>query len=207
MRKLALLLFLPIYTGLPSAAQIKLSILSLKDTSMSDLYLYADNKVKIEGFKAGDKVLFGSNVVKSTDGNIYTLSPVSTADSVLTVRNKNNVILTKAFTVRKFPDVSVHLDTVHGAYATVEAILAAPKLVVETGNFKGAFKILAFDLGIKSGNDFEATPTMLGSRLSLYQIDRIRRLKSGDKLFFENIRATCPSCAIRLLMPFTLIIQ
>lgn len=190
-----------------SIAQIEVTPLSLKDTSRAELYLNVENRFRITGLKSGDKVMLRNEQVRKLDSNTYILIPTLPDQHTLLVKKKSTIIYTKDFSVLKFPDVRVCLDTIHGTYATIEEVLANPTLVIETGNLKDWISVIAFDLGIQSRNGYEATPTMLGRRFSVYQISRIKNLDPGDKLYFENIKATCPDCGVRTLMPFTIIVK
>ena len=69
------------------------------------------------------------------------------------------------------------------------------------------FRLLSFVIITQSISIGEQIIGTTGDRLSGDQQNAISFLKKGDKIHFDEIRATCGDCTIRVLSPFTITIR
>lgn len=193
---------------MPSAnAQIRILQLSINDTSSGELYHSAENKLKVIGLEQQDKVMVGNDIIRRSGADTFLLTPTSTTAVTVKVVRESKAVFSKTFPVKPIPNSTVRLGAIKDARATVLEILSFPRLVVESGNLKNWFRILSFEMWVEGRGQDRLPIYMVGDQLSPHQKEIIKHLRAGDKVVFENIRATCPHCSTRAFGPITITIE
>ena len=193
-------------------AQISTYQLSLKDSNAAILYYNGPNRIRISGVKGSDQVTLRNSFANYRSGNIhsfYILTPASS--DTLRIRRGKKIIFTKVFEVKRLPDLAARMGNIKDSFATVKEILAYPKMRIYFGNdtlYNGEwFQLLTFVTISKNHEGDEQILSSNGNYLSQEQRRLIAMLRKGDKILFDEIRATCSDCVARILDPITITIR
>ncbi|PZR28472.1 MAG: hypothetical protein DI535_06215 [Citrobacter freundii] len=93
---------------------------------------------------------------------------------------------------------------------TTGHIIANPVLavIIPKSQYKHFMSVTSFRLSIISGGDtLLAEDRQVGNRLTTAQLEQIRKLSKGDKLYFDEIRATSPDSRSIKFPPLTILIR
>jgi hypothetical protein len=180
-----------------AAGQISVTQLSVRDTGLAELYLGMPNRIRTSGLEANDEVSFGTAQTQRAETDVYILRGERIGSESLQIKRNGKLIFSKAFKVRRLPDPKWHPGVVSRPYATVSQILTDPRLVVETGNTKDWFIINSFEFAVQSKGTFTGPVPVKGDRLLPNQIELVKQLVSGDKIYFENVKVMGPENALR----------
>lgn len=168
----------------------------LKKPAVSYLYLGVTNVIKITGASKGVKYTLTSSAN----------SKIATADSTnkfeVVAQNNNlfdtlrviaggKLVYSEVYSIKKIPDLEVHVGTITADNATVSTILMQPLLISSLPDclFKISFPIVSFDFSTSTGT---ATISCTGNKFSSEVIDAIKKLKPGNKVYFDNIKLKAP---------------
>ena len=148
--------------------------------------------------------------IKPLGSNVFKVYPDKSGTDTIRVYANKKMIYSAMFIVEKVPDpigrIGGFLDTI----LTVPQILSSPYLsiIFPSSNYKGNFVITGFSMRAKNIHGemifYEIEPT---NQFSSRQIQIITRLHAGDKLYFDDIKVSCPGGRTRMLWPFTTIIK
>jgi hypothetical protein len=183
-----------------SSAQIRATNPFFSDTNSSELFLHRPNRIRITELMPEDSVSLGRILPERVDSNIYTFRVDRRIQDTLFVRRKNKVVFTQSYSFRPNPDPVLHLGVVNGAdpaHVTKDEILTYPTLVVESGNPMQLFVVRSFEMSVQTKDFFHGPILEASDRLSPEQIELIRQLRPGDRIYFENIRVLCPDHELR----------
>ena len=194
-----------------SKAQVNIINRSLTDSSLNIVYIEVDNFLEIKGAKIN-----GDINVSASQGNItkigihnFTLR-VSPGDSIfITVEGKGRQILKKKFKCFELYDPVLRLGGIKDSAASINEILVTPflRLFREDCFYKKQFMITSFSATF-IGYDLDSLNThATGNLLTQEQVELIKKLRSGDQIFFNGIYAVGPDSRRRKLNPFTLTIR
>ena len=207
-------MLLAFFTGLSlcfvvtSTAQITAFQISLKDSTQEVLYVGIPNKVTIKGLPEHARVKFGRKYIKS-DTNNYILNPDTAGNRKLIVYGRHHrVIFSKDYTARYLGHCDIQLGIVKYPVTSVEDILVNPALVCNCSDSlaKPFFRITQYDIGILVNGVYD-TQSVTGDNLDGKPFDsaiisKISKMKNGDAIFIEGIRAYGPDGHIRSLNSF-----
>lgn len=206
MKKFVLLAYglLPFLTQ----AQVKLFNSSLTDTSLSYVYMGIANKIEVKGVKGNQlRLVSTSGQIKPDydNGNVFLYQNMSagvTTMDTFRLYEGEKLLLYRVFEKRQMarPQLSTahSLDTVMNK-AKLEA---DPVLAVYRNDFyENNFYILRFQLDICP---LEGEATIYGytegNRLTSEQLEKIKSLRSGDRIWIHHIFANCPDCVMKSKM-------
>jgi hypothetical protein len=202
--QLTLLLPLIFLTHL-SVAQITTSQLSLTDSTRDIIYPFQENEIRIHNLPTNAKVKFSSGKVEQS-GNVYTvrIAERNKGYDTLTISKSGKTIFSKIFEVHHFCDPQVALGAIRSTYVTVNQLLGNTKLLLHYTPCLYKKNIIAqvvsFEItfvSVAGGED--PGGTIHGNSLTPDHLEIIRHLKSGDKIFIENIKAKGPDGTTRSL--------
>ena len=196
-------------------AQVSISNLSLTDTSQNIFYIGVENVIKISG-KQYDPAIHklaimggGGTLLKKEKGVYIVRVQDETHDCNISIRVNNKGVSKHHFRVRKIGDIVARYGGLKDSTATVNYLLANPFIYVDIPGsyYKHNINITSFSATF-IGGDFDSLVTVsTGTRLTTQQIEIIKKLKSGNKIYFNNIYAVGPDSRRRKLSPFTIIIK
>lgn len=139
----------------------------------------------------------------------FVLSPKTPGIDTLYLKDGEKVVFAKVFRYEKYPDDVARLGGLERNIATREEVIAQRGLVVHTGNYKNSRVVLNFLLRAK-GKALPEGETVLsinGNMLTPEAIAIIKKLKAGDTITFDSIRASCTSGRVLTLYPFSVTIR
>jgi hypothetical protein len=179
-------------------AQFMLKNFSLTDSDQHVLYIGVTNELKLEGMpdKKNIEIIMDGRVFEEMHGFFPVMvSKPGTAriDVYQKVKNGKQLLLSKVFQVQTLAIPSTRIAGSTDSLFSAAAILVNPQLdVFFPGSvFKSDISVLSFSITItdKNGETILEETSSPGNRLTAAMIDKVKILKPGDKLFFDNIRA------------------
>jgi hypothetical protein len=193
--------------------QINIINRSLFDSSLNLVYLGVENNLVLKGFTPGNsKLTFSATngtITDNSDG-LYLLTPAKQGECIVSFYNRGQKIISKIFRVYILKDLTVRLASIKDSFATVNEIIANPFLVVESpGTFyKTNCHITAFQLsmdgpGFEDTNPYQISGHIIPSNV----LNRIKKLRKGDMMLFDELRCVCNDSRVRKLKPFTITIK
>lgn len=205
-------LFLILLAGLPVFAnsQIKIVNISLVDSTQPILYAGVDNEIRFKGVnqskftKQIEKGMFAALLDNRFVARVS--QPGDTA--VIKLLDKDRLIFERKFIIAEVPPLVATVGHMNDSVATISRILVNPFLTAECHCYlKNDFHILNFEMTVYSAAERDLKLLSSTERLTDEQIKTIKNCKSGDKLYFDNIRATSADSRTRKLPSFTLTIK
>ncbi|MDP4266780.1 MAG: GldM family protein [Bacteroidota bacterium] len=206
MKKFILACLLLSILSFNSFSQNSKNVVSISATKFNVLYVGVDNPLTIAvSDYSPDKITVSINnsctITDSKNGE-YIVKAMKPGTATITVKSSetNNVLGTMDFKVKKIPDPIAHIGNINKKdnKITNEALISAGgiTLTLEDFNFDVKFEIVSFDM-ITVGKTKPEIKTATGSQFSNDMIKKIKKLKSEEKINFENIKVKCPDGEIR----------
>ena len=206
-------------------AQVTTYQTALKDSTLNILYTHFDNEVTIKNLPEGAIVKFNDKIIEpylhysgvAVDYKTLHLLPNKEGNYALQVLNSNNEeIYKRDYQAVTFRDPITKLGILKDTAATVAEILAYPALVcfVPNDNLREKETILFYTITIIRGLNVLTINTSGCCRKNYngapFDSDiqgDIRKMRKGDKLFVENIKAMGPDRTTRGLAPIVVTIK
>jgi hypothetical protein len=198
------------------SAQPVLKNLSLNNPALDILYIGVENDLIIEGVsdKKNLEVVVGEKICEESNGRYYAMlhTPGTVKVSVYRKgKNARQLLISKEFrsVVLSYP--RARLSAATDSILSIAFITANPQL--ETfypgSEFKSDCFVHSFRLTItdRNGEELLEQTTGQGTRLTKDMIAVIRKLKPGNKLFFDEIRVFCGNGRGQKFEPFTVYIK
>lgn len=156
------------------------------------LYLNYGNPidVSVPGFKASEIDIEATNAKVIRKGSSFTVKPDSLKIVEIRIFAKNNLVSTKHISVIKLPKPTPKLGYFKGKVIKKENLLKTNGLRAERPSYFDMYsaKIIVFNLSCRI-DGFEETAKSNGSRFSEEQIAIMKKFRSGQKFYFEDIVA------------------
>lgn len=192
--------------------QINVTNVILNDKSKKQLYIGVDNILVISGTKHYSHVHFAANKMKAEIINDSTiiLQPAMIGADTLRIYSANKLIYQCPFLVDVVPRPIVRIGNSLDTIMTVRQILQSPYLsiIFPNTNFNSEWHVLSYTSVITSsaeGDTFiEYNPS---NKFTENETRHIAQLKSGDKIYFDAIRATAPDSQANTFKSFTVHIR
>ena len=195
-------------------AQITITNHSLTDTSQNIFYIGVDNLIKISGkqYKPLEQslVIKGGGASMGGVGGTYIVKvQKETDDCSMWVNGNGKTIFKKDFRVRVVGDIVVRYGGLKDSIATINQLLTNPFLFIEIPEsyYKHNFQITSFTATFISQELDSLKTYLVGNMLSTEQKELIKKLRTGDKIFFDQIYALGPDSRRRKLKSFTITIR
>jgi len=185
---------------------------SLIDSSLNIAYLGVDNSIEIIGYKGSNKLSYSTTngTITSLGQNQYVLRPAKEGECIISFQSKGQKIASKIFRIDTLTNLIARLAGVRDSFATVQQIITNSFLIIEVPkSFYKARCIVRSFLLTMDGAGFEDTDPyeIVGNIIPEFVIKRIKNLKKGDQMWFEQIIMNCADCRARKLPPFKIIIR
>jgi hypothetical protein len=192
--------------------QVKISNISLTDSSLSIIYRGTENY-----FTINDKrVVSGNYILKTSNGisekqekNIFKIIINNNQQTVLTVFLNGKAITSKSFVINETPGFGAGLGRIIDSFATKNEILANPFIRAYPLDclLRNWATVVRFD-AIFIASQLDSVYTKgIGNSFSKEQIELVRNLKPGDKIHFTEIYAYGRDSRGQKLRPFTIIVK
>jgi hypothetical protein len=202
-------LFTLLFWGIISVAQVNIFNESLTDSSINIFYVGIENKIKLKitNYRTSNESLTisgGGGTLTKLGTDEYIVRVSSTGTCELFYSENKKIIFKKSFNVEIFDFEP--LATVSGMRDTTirtTRILINPFLtVIMPGCYlRHGFIVTSFNATFIQQGDSTVTFSA-GNKLSEEQLKAIKELNSGDKIYFDKIRALGPDDRGNTLKPF-----
>jgi len=203
---------LSIFIFVPSLilSQPKVTVLSSINREKT-LYFGVANHIKLEGVDMRSAIpkLSHGDIYQNKHGT-YEIHVNSDRPDTLNIYSGKKLIGREIFEIKRIPTPIARVGGLKDSIAKVNQILASPLLIVYLPdcNYKHEFIINSFQASFITA--YADTITTLVSRINYFseeQKSMIRTLKTGDQIYFFDIRVSCPDCRLFKLPPFRVFIN
>ena len=207
--------FYILFLLIPSSifSQVNIINRSLTDSSLNIVYIGIENAIELVGSKNSiSKLSFTTTngTLSDVGQGHYILRPEKAGECIISFQSKGQKIVSKVFRIDTIFNLTARLAGVRDSFATVQEIISNPFLIIESP--KSFYKVrcivrsfvLSMDApGFEDSNPYE----IVGYAIPSYVIKRIKELRKGDEMWFDQIIMNCADCRTRKLPPFKLIIK
>lgn len=208
MQKLLLCLFVCV----PFFIKAQMDIINTSVYEANIRYLYGgiDNLIKVNGLDDTTYTLVsstGNSIKKAGFSNTFYLS-VNQPNSIDTLKiiKNNKVIYKETFTTSKLTsEPLLRLGTIGKSTSVKELSLANELLLVFPDSLKHSFSVVSFK--VVTSRNLKKDIHCMGNVFSTEAYAAIKKLKQGDNVFFDEIKARGPDGATRTLASFFLTIE
>ena len=196
-------------------AQLSIFNLSLTDSTQNIFYIGVDNIIKISGkqydpVKHHTRIIGGGGTLLKKAKGVYIVKVQNETDHCQVWLSENNKSVFKQnYVVRRIGEGIVRYGGLKDSNASVNQLLANPFIFVDIPGsyYKPNINITSFAATF-IGSDFDSLVTVsTGARLTTEQIETVKKLRSGNRIYFNNIYALGPDSRRRKLSPFTITIK
>lgn len=195
-------------------AQVAIINRSLTDSSLNIAYVGVDNAIEIIGHKVVGKLDFSTTngAIRDLGKNRYVLNPNPDrqGQSIVGFYINGKKIASKTFRIDTLGNLIARLAGVRESFATVQEIISNPFLVLEFPKtfFKHNFYIRSFELTMDAPDIEDIDPYVVTRDIiPSNAIDKIKKMRRGSEMLFDQIIVLCPDCGARKLQPFKIIIK
>ncbi len=205
-------LFLCLFVCVPFFIKAQMDIIntSVYESNIRYLYCGIDNLIKIKGLDDTTYTLVssaGNSIKKAGFANTFYLS-VNQPNSIDTLKiiKNNKVIYKETFTTSKLTsEPLLRLGTIGNSTSVKELLLSNELIIVFPEPSKYSLSIISFTVGTSRNLKKYIHCTENSFTPKIYSV--LRKLRLGDKVFFDEIKARGPDGATRTLASFFLIIE
>ncbi len=207
-----------------SYGQITSCLTQLRDQSLNIIYVGVSNNVWLKNLPDGCEVKFNDKLTPPrdhyADDSFYIyknffLTVDKEGSYILRVFKNNKEIFKKEYQAKKINNPVVRLGVVKDTFASVEEILAYPAVVCNIPNclLKCIFSINSYEIHLlKNMNQGvfvrrEEGRDLNGAEFRKEIIDEIKKLKKGDHILIDGIKASRPDAITRSFTPIKVTIK
>ena len=211
-RLISIFVFLLLFVGLKS--QIVISNLSLTDTTQNIFYIGVDNIIKISGKQFNPLrqsiLIQGGGAAMNGVSRTYNIRVQNETDSCqICIYENKKLIFKKNFICRRVGDVIVKYGGVKDSITSISQLLANPFIYIDIPGsyYKHGIYITSFTVTF-IGNGYDSLQTSgVENTLTTEQIEIIKKLTRGNRIYFDNIYGFSRDSRKRKLTPFTIKIK
>ena len=138
------------------------------------------------------------------------MRPEKTGECIISFQSKGQKIASKVFRIDTIFNLNARLAGVKDSFATVQEIISNPFLIIESPKSFYKVRCLArsFVLSMDAPGFEDSNPYLIvGYVIPPYVIKRIKELRKGDNMLFDQIIMNCADCRTRKIPPFKIIIK
>jgi hypothetical protein len=211
--------------GLPAnlvLGQDDMPVAVVSATKMNVLYLGVDNplKVAVSDCKPSELEVTVSNGTITGSNGRYIVRPETAGMAIVRITVKGVIVGSSDFRVKIIPTPVPSVCGLRGGTVKKDDLLRETKVlaIIENFDFNVPCKVIGFKMGsnspeIKTKEDKDAKPAPLvelisGSELfTPEQKEFFQKIAPGQKICFEDIKASCPDGTVRDLGSIILLVQ
>jgi gliding motility-associated protein GldM len=176
---------------------------TISPTNMNVFYIGVDNPVSISSPGASSE-----QIIPTITGGGATIRKVSAGNYIVNVKTQQEVVISVSanmngkvmkqgsmkFRVKSIPKPKAMIGSADGGQIAKEILLAQGglKVVMDGFDFPVRYNVTEFQMTFNTGGDAQAPLTSRGSRFTPEMIAQIQRLRRGNKVYIEYIRAKGP---------------
>ncbi|MDD2530188.1 MAG: gliding motility protein GldM [Bacteroidales bacterium] len=177
---------------------------TISPTNMNVFYIGVDNPVSISAPGTSAEQL----ITNITGGGGATISKVSAGNYIVKVNTQQEVEISVSanvngkvmkqgsmkFRVKRIPPPKAMVGSSDGGRIAKEILVAQGqlKVVMEGFDFPVRYNVTEFQMTFNTGGDGQAPLVSRGARFTPEMINQIQRLRRGNKVYIEGIRAKGP---------------
>ena len=199
-----------VFCALGLQAQVDIINTSLYKVDIRYLHCGIDNIIKVAGITGGDNYTLissaGNQIKKSNFSNIFYLEvkQLNTKDTIKVIKN-DTAIYQKIFSTEQTKEPVLRFGLISQPFTTVKQLSLPNELLLAfpDSNLMYSIRSFTFVSSRKPKKEINCT----GNSFTPKVYAAIKKLKSGDRVFVDNIKAGCPDGTTRTLMPFNLTIR
>lgn len=185
---------------------------SLTKPELNIIYQGTESIIEVIGFnnQSNLKLLSAAGEGEKLKSNTFKIKSSYNKKDTLKVYSGYKLLYTKIFEVQKVKDLVVRVGHIQGPFTSVQELLENNMLKVYIPDCYYAFKIgiRSYEISLirNSGETFysEKAP---GNEFGFYALEKIKKLKGGDKVVIKNAIGSGPGGATILLPEITLYIK
>ncbi|MEI9943264.1 MAG: hypothetical protein WDN26_03510 [Chitinophagaceae bacterium] len=194
------------------SGQVKIINQSLTDTSVNIFYTGVDNRIMLKAKNPNEYsvAIVGAGGMLSKISATEYLVRISKIDSCKLIIKKNNKeVLVKNYTIGILPDRVATISGLRDTSIKLSRLLLNPLITVTLPRcyFRHGMHIMGFQATIIQGYDSIATYSNFNELFPAEMVKDIKQLTSGDKIYFDSIRAVSPDGRFQKLSPFWIKIE
>lgn len=195
-----------------SFGQISIINLSLTDSSLDIAYVGVDNHIALKGVNRLSTLIISvtNGTIEKYASNEYLFRMQNTDTSVFSVKQNGKVIASKTFKGSTLPSPVAGLGNLKDSVVTMKQIELNPFLAIILPNcfYRNNSTILGFSAAFFNHETNDSLFTSADrNKLSPQQLKIIKELKSGDTIYFDNIRYVWPDSRTVKASPFRIYIK
>ncbi len=185
--------------------------IAIAPEKMNVLFLGVDNPVRIAvaGIPSDEinPEVTNATITKNGEGN-YVIRPRRLGDCVVSIYHNDKKIGTKYFRVKRVPNPVAQFAGKSGGAIKKDELLSEKELIVymQDFNYDLKFKVVEFTVSATIQGFVRVVPTK-GNKITEKQYELIKSISTGQRLYFEDIKAVGPDGAIRQLPSLSFIID
>ena len=177
---------------------------TISPTNMNVFYIGVDNPVSISAPGTSSEQL----ITSITGGGGATIKKVSAGNYIVNVKTQQEVVISvdaningrnmkqgsMKFRVKQIPKPKAMVGSSDGGRVAKEILVAQGglKVVMEGFDFPVRYDVVEFQMTFNTGGDGQAALVSRGSRFTPEMISQLQRLRRGNKVYIEGIRAKGP---------------
>ena len=198
-------------------AQVDIHNTRLTDPQLTMLYRGIENTIEVSGLDKDTTLKLTSatgEVLESkwnNDPNLFFVKAGYADTDTLRLYQADSLVLTRTYEIKKIGNPISQLGDIADTTATIQQILENPKLIVVIPDcyYDHRYRVFYFRVTFlkATGDTLRTFDRTNGNQLTKAQTKTISDLKTGDKIEFTEITATCPNCVNRRLSPLTIMIK
>lgn len=177
---------------------------TISPTNMNVFYIGVDNPVSISSPGASADQI----VPTITGGGGATIRKVSAGNYIVNVKTQQEVVISVSanmngkvmkqgamkFRVKQIPKPKAVVGSADGGQIAKEVLIAQGglKVIMDGFDFPVKYNVTEFQMTFNTGGDAQAPLTSRGARFTPEMLAQIQRLRRGNKVYIEYIRAKGP---------------
>ncbi len=165
-------------------------------------YIGVDNPIEVNVLKTKGvvSVNVSQGLITSKGDGIYIVQVRNVGDATITIIVDGKIIGREIFRCKTVPDPVAFIGGKRGGKISKAPLLAQKYVVANLDNFVFDIKFPVVGFTVSATKDgFVEEISAKGNEITAEQKNLIRKLKSGDKVIFEHIKAQAPDGSIRNL--------
>ncbi len=192
-----------IFCSLTAISQVSIKATSLTNTDAGLLYVGVNNVLKVEGVdNLPVQLISRKNAVKAISDNGFILQASNLGVDTISVLKNGKEVFNKVFEVSLISDPVARIGNLKSDAAVVSEILSDPSLNIflPNCNYFNPFTVSGFSGTFITQNG--KTVTAFKSETNKFlndQVNMIKELKPGDKIYIHKIVVKGPDAAKRML--------
>ena len=191
--------------------QIEIYNRSLTDSTLNILYSGIENHMRLKGIGNSKNytVSISTGETLAIDQGRFDVYGRSDSLTILTIKKNDKKIFQKTYTVRPLKKMVVRVGLIKDSIASKNEVLANPFLnaLIPESFWNCKFYITSFSATFIVNRIDSLFTESKYSTFTKEQIELLKTLSSGDRIYFSEIILGCINCRSSKLPPFTLYIK